>query len=141
MKYIFLLITILFASCGTSSEWSTHPLPLRQLVKSADTSEYKKGAYFLIWASYSEGKVTSERIKMYAEVEGVYRLLEYPIEWVGIKIDNQVEIPYLLISSEVSVGDGQEPSDWKIINSYNNKTITLVCAEKYLPEKLLPISL
>ena len=77
---------------------------------------------------------------MYVLADSAYHYQEYDLRSVMIRIDNTVEVPYLVISYY-----GNKWSDSRVLRHsthyYLEPLITLVCSEKYLPEKLLEIGL
>jgi hypothetical protein len=72
------------------------------------------------------------------EVNGEYRFMQFNFELVRIRIDNKVKTPYIVLNYVYS-----EPQsiDELLDYSYHMKSVTIVCPEQYLPERLLPIQL
>jgi len=74
------------------------------------------------------------------KVHGLYRLIEFDFNDARIKIDNSINKPYLYLkytgSEKVPLGELITNPNWFLVTSY-----VIVCPEKYLPEKLLPINL
>jgi len=142
MKKLFLLSTFLFLlfSCQ-SVEYKKHSssvLELRQLVQGIETSKQSNGFYFLIGGGFSSSETTSTYVKVFAKVEGRYRIIEMPIEYIRISIDNTLKTPNIVLEYE-SRG---KMSDEELINRiYMEKIFVINCPEQYLPEKLLPIEL
>lgn len=143
-KILFLILgVILFTSCKnlTTKDYVSSKMPLRQLVKSVDTSKQSRGSYFLIAASFQSSEVKVTKVKMYVLAEGIYSYQEYNISDVKIKIDDTIKIPYLYINYK----NTQKLNDLTILDPVNQLYITplivLVCPEKYLPEQLLPINI
>jgi hypothetical protein len=72
------------------------------------------------------------------KVKDEYRFMQFDFEKVRIKIDNKVTTPYIVLNyretSEMSM-------DYLLEYGYYVKSVTIVCPEQYLPEKLLPIQI
>jgi hypothetical protein len=65
--------------------------------------------------------------------------MQFDFEKVRIKIDNEVKAPYIVLNyfakEDLSV------DRLMVYNNFKVKTVTMVCPEEYLPEKLLPIQI
>ena len=117
----------------------TENIYLRQLVKTDEVTKEGSASYFLVMGSASYSEEVTTKIKLMGKVNGFYRLIEFDFKDVRIKIDNTIDKPYLYITYR----------DYNKLNvtellSYEEFSVTsfvIVCPEKYLPEKLLPISL
>ena len=141
MKQILTILTLfILNSCIPEyNYYKSDPMPLRQLVKSDDTTVSGRAAFFLIAgnASYSEG--VSSKIKMYVLVNSSYKYLEYDLEEVRIKIDNSITVPYLTIEYS-----SEKPKSNEYLTNmtlYGNDKVVLNTPEEYLPTQLLPIQI
>jgi hypothetical protein len=140
-RSILILLLAVLSACNTPiNHYKTDRILLRQLVKTTEITKSASASYFLILgtASYSEESKTT--IKVMGKVHGLYRLIEFDFNDARIKIDNSINKPYLYLkytgSKKVSLGELITHPNWYIVTSY-----VIVCPEKYLPEKLLPINL
>ena len=119
-------------------DYHTDKIYLRQLVNRDVTEIHTSGSFFLIAGSVSSESVTSTVVKLMGEVNGEYRFMQFDFEKVRIKIDNKVTTPYIMLNyrdtSETSV-------DYLLKFPYYIGSITIVCPEQYLPERLLPIQI
>ena len=72
------------------------------------------------------------------EVNGEYRFMQFDFEKVRIKIDNKVTTPYIVLNYRETY-----EVDMSYLLDYPGyiDSITIVCPEQYLPERLLPIQL
>jgi hypothetical protein len=72
------------------------------------------------------------------EVNGEYRFMQFDFTKVRIKIDNKVTIPYIVLNY-----NRREKVETDFLLEYYGyiNSITIVCPEQYLPEKLLPIQI
>lgn len=138
---VIIVAVIFTTSCERydASDKITNTMELRQLVKTSTTKESSGGSYFLVVAGFSSSKTKVDLVKVFAEVDGMYRLIEMPLKDIRISIDNSLTKPNILIqyrsSSEYTVNELLSP------HYYVGKTYILNCPEEYLPEKLLPIGL
>jgi hypothetical protein len=102
------------------------------------TKNYTSGSFFLIAGSVSSESETSTVVKLMGKVKDEYRFMQFDFEKVRIKIDNKVTTPYIMLSyrdtSEMSV-------DYLLQYPYYIGSVTIVCPEQYLPERLLPIQI
>jgi hypothetical protein len=119
-------------------DYHTDKIYLRQLVNRDVTEIHTSGSFFLIAGSVSSESVTSTVVKLMGEVNGEYRFMQFDFEKVRIKIDNKVTTPYIMLNyrdtSETSV-------DYLLKFPYYIGSVTIVCPEQYLPERLLPIQI
>ena len=72
------------------------------------------------------------------EVNGEYRFMQFDFEKVRIKIDNKVTTPYIVLNYRETY-----EVDMSYLLDYPSyiDSITIVCPEQYLPERLLPIQI
>ena len=140
-QFILILLLAILSACNTPiNHYKTDKILLRQLVKTTEITKSASASYFLILgtASYSEESKTT--IKVMGKVHGLYRLIEFDFNDARIKIDNSINKPYLYLkytgSEKVPLGELITNPNWFLVTSY-----VIVCPEKYLPEKLLPINL
>jgi hypothetical protein len=149
MKNIILFFTLAFMlfSCDfpTTHKGSTSNLRLRQLanMSETETSGYTTGIFFTSYHSHQEDV---DYIKVFAKVGDTYRFLEFPASRARIKLDSTAKTPYIIINYEYESREPKKYSNTYVcdhINGYklDNETYTIVCHEKYLPEKLLPIDI
>lgn len=145
MKQIAIILSLMFLnSCIEPMEdqkFKTSEFELRQLVKTTEKSKISEASFFLIYASYSSSDKSETTIKMFANVDGYYRVVDVPIEYIRVKIDNSMFIPTLHIQYEDHI---ERSNDWLIGNPYRNiykMAFVITCPEIYLPERLLPIEL
>lgn len=141
MKKLLLLFSLLLMIGCDRVEYKnyhTDRIYLRQLVNRDVTETHTSAAFFLIAGSMSSESETSTVVKLMGEVDGEYRFMQFDFEKVRIKIDNKVTTPYIVLNyretSEMSM-------DYLLEYDYYVKSVTIVCPEQYLPEKLLPIQL
>jgi len=143
---ILLLLSIILFSCSTGGYDTrydkTSNLELRQLVNLSEenTNTSRSGIFFSTYYSHSEDR---DYVKVFAKVDESYRFLKLPIEVIRIKLDSTVMNPYIVINYSYSSNKDEKYSDSFILSDDNYDTYiddyTIVCNEKYLPEKLLPI--
>jgi hypothetical protein len=142
MKKLFILITaVVFTSCAKKEEDSykarkTSVLELRQLVNKTETTKNTYGSFFLVMGSVQSNESTESYVKVFAKVDGYFRVITIPIDKLRVNIDNTLEKPNLVIT----YSDRELTDSCVVEESYNNKFI-ISCPEKYLPENLLPIEL
>lgn len=119
-------------------DYHSEKIYLRQLVNRDVTKNYTSGSFFLIAGSVSSESVTSTVVKLMGEVNGEYRFMQFDFETVRIKIDNKVTTPYIVLNySETYEVD----MEYLLKYPYYLDSITIVCPEQYLPERLLPIQI
>ena len=111
---------------------------LRQLVNRDVTETHTSGSFFLIAGSVNSESETNTVVKLMGEVNGEYRFMQFDFTKVRIKIDNKVTTPYIVLN--YSNQDDVE-TDYLLKYPYYIESITIVCPEQYLPEKLLPIQI
>ena len=119
-------------------KYHTDKIYLRQLVNRDITETHTSAAFFLVAGSMSSESETSTVVKVMGEVNGEYRFMQFDFEKVRIKIDNKVTTPYIVLNY---VDDEVKSIDYLLEYGYYVKSVTIVCPEQYLPEKLLPIQL
>jgi hypothetical protein len=139
-KLLLLFALLLMVGCDRVEykDYHTDKIYLRQLVNRDVTETHTSGSFFLIAGSVSSESVTSTVVKLMGEVNGEYRFMQFDFEKVRIKIDNKVTTPYIMLNyrdtSETSV-------DYLLKFPYYIGSVTIVCPEQYLPERLLPIQI
>lgn len=140
--YVILIACVLFTSCKLtpeeqSMERKSSNFELRQLVQKDVTSTRTSAMYFMVVGSYSSSTTSTEYIKVFAKVNGDYRMLSMPLSNVRIRINNKLEKPILTITYNSSLLTDEEicDTDWVA------KKYIISCPEIYLPEKLLPMNL
>jgi hypothetical protein len=139
-KLLLLFVVLLMVGCDRVEykDYHTDKIYLRQLVNRDVTETRTSGSFFLIAGSVSSESVTSTVVKLMGEVNGEYRFMQFDFEKVRIKIDNKVTTPYIMLNyrdtSETSV-------DYLLKFPYYIGSVTIVCPEQYLPERLLPIQI
>jgi hypothetical protein len=73
------------------------------------------------------------------KIDDEYRFIQFDFERARIKIDNSVKTPYIVLNyknyKELSIDEQLNHMNWYGV------TVTIVCPEQYLPEKLLPIQI
>lgn len=140
MKKLLLLFVALFMiGCAPNyTNRHTDKIYLRQLVNRDITETHTSAAFFLIAGSMSSDSETQTVIKVMGDVKGEFRFMQFDFEKVRIKIDNNVKTPYIVLNY---VNDQDYTIDYLLEYDYYVKSVTIVCPEQYLPEKLLPIQL
>jgi hypothetical protein len=139
-KLLLLFAVLLMVGCERVEykNYHTDKIYLRQLVNRDVTETHTSGSFFLIAGSVSSESETSTVVKLMGEVNGEYRFMQFDFEKVRIKIDNKVTTPYIVLNyrdtSEMSI-------DYLLEYGYYVKSVTIVCPEQYLPEKVLPIQI
>jgi hypothetical protein len=141
MKKLLLLFSVLLMVGCERVEYKnyhTDKIYLRQLVNRDVTETHTSGSFFLIAGSVSSESETSTVVKLMGRVKDEYRFMQFDFEKVRIKIDNKVTTPYIVLNyretSEMSM-------DYLLEYGYYVKSVTIVCPEQYLPERLLPIQI
>jgi hypothetical protein len=137
--FIGLMLISLFSCDSGYKNYKTDKIYLRQLVKVDKVTKEASGSYFLVVGSGSYEERTETKIKLMGKVNGYYRLIEFDFVDVRIKVDNSIKNPYLIIKYQ----SNNKLTTNEILNNDNWYTTgyVIVCPEKYLPERLLPISL
>lgn len=138
-KLLGLLVGLFLIGCGPGSiDRHTDKIQLRQLVNKELTETHTSGAFFLVAGSVNSDSETKTVVKLMGEVNGEYRFMQFDFEKVRIKIDNSITTPYVILNYR----DNHDISiDTLLEYSWALKSVTIVCPEQYLPEKLLPIQL
>jgi hypothetical protein len=108
------------------------------LVNRDVTETHTSGMFFLVAGSMSSDTETSTVVKLMGEVKGEYRFMQFDFTKVRIRIDNKVTTPYIVLN--YNNRDVVE-TDYLLKYPYYIESITIVCPEQYLPEKLLPIQI
>ena len=139
-KIIFLLVSIaLFSSCNLIVERKSYKFELRQLDSSVNDSKSSNAWFFIAAGSYSENTSNESVVKVFAKVDGMYRLIKFPLEMARINIDNSISGPniQLVYRNEIEI------SDERLLNGCNYLVDYYIinCPEIYLPEKLIPIEI
>jgi hypothetical protein len=139
-KLLLLLVGLFLIGCNMSvyKVYHTDKIYLRQLVNRDITETHTSAAFFLVAGSVSSESETSTVVKVMGDVNGEYRFMQFDFEKVRIKIDNKVTTPYIVLNY---VDDEVKSVDYLLEYNYNVKSVTIVCPEQYLPEKLLPIQI
>ena len=140
MKKLLLFALLLMVGCNMPvyKEYHTDRIYLRQLVNRDVTETHTFGSFFLVAGSVSSGSETNTVVKVMGKVNGEYRFMQFDFTKVRIKIDDKVTDPYIVINY---IHDKSKSIDYLLERDYYIKSITIVCPEQYLPEKLLPIQL
>lgn len=139
--FSFLFLFLLF-SCGEYNPDGIYKnrqssvLELRQLVNSKEQITQTSASFFLIAGSLDSRTETNYSVKVFAKVDGYYRVIDIPIYKLRINIDDSLQKPSLVIKYK-----NEKLSDSEIVNNYSVREYIINCPEKYLPEKLLPIEL
>lgn len=142
-KLIVILVVVLFSSCKLeeSEEYKyrqTSVLELRQLVNKVETNKETFGSYFLIGGSISSKESTDVYVKVFAKVDGYFRVINIPIKELRVNINNKLVKPTLVIKYWDEKLTDSYVLDYR---SYSIEYYIINCPEKYLPENLLPIKL
>jgi len=140
-KVLWLLMLGFLIGCqGIPPDKDLHSekINLRQLVNLDVTETHTSGSFFLIAGSINSDSETNTVVKLMGEVNGEYRFMQFDFTKVRIKIDNKVTTPYIVLN--YSNQDDVE-TDYLLKYPYYIESITIVCPEQYLPEKLLPIQI
>ena len=138
-KLLLLFVTLFMIGCAPDyTKRHTDKIYLRQLVNRDITETHTSAAFFLIAGSMSSDSETQTVIKVMGDVKGEFRFMQFDFEKVRIKIDNNVKTPYIVLNY---VNDQDYTIDYLLEYDYYVKSVTIVCPEQYLPEKLLPIQL
>ena len=130
-------MTIISCKEVTYRDLKSSNLELRQLVKTTEINKSSSGHFFLIAGSYNSKETVNTTVKVFAKVEGRYRIIEMPISMIRIVIDNNLKKPYI----QVEYWHHQLVNDEEVLNSVSKNYYVIYCPEQYLPEKLLPIEL
>jgi len=140
-KLLGLLVVLCMISCNQPVEKIYHSdkIYLRQLVNTTVSETYTHGSFFLVAGSITSESTTETVIKLMGNIDDEYRFIQFDFERARIKIDNSVKTPYIVLNykndRELSIDEQLKKMNWYGV------TITIVCPEQYLPEKLLPIQI
>ena len=140
-RTLWLLVAVLLTIGCNAPEYTTRhtdKIYLRQLVNRDVTETHSSGAFFLIAGTMNSNSYTETVVKVMGEVNGEYRFMQFNFELVRIRINNNVKTPYIVLNY---VYHEPQTIDELLDYSYHMKSVTIVCPEQYLPEKLLPIQL
>jgi hypothetical protein len=141
MKKLLGLFSVLFMIGCQPMEYKdlhTDKIYLRQLINNNVTETHTSGSFFLVAGSVSSNSKTTTVVKLMGEIEGEYRFMQFDFEKVRIKIDNKVTTPYIVLNYNYTY---EVDINYLLKNSYYIDSVTIVCPEQYLPERLLPIQL
>lgn len=142
MKKLLVLsvLSLLLFSCEKveSGIKRSSELELRQLVKETSVTKESTASFFLVSGRYDSTEREQTTVKVFANVENRYRVIQMNIEDIRIVIDSTVQTPYIVIEYDKPyVISDEELIDMKC---YCSKYV-IYCQEQYLPERLLPINL
>jgi hypothetical protein len=138
-KLLGLFVMLFLFSCAPDyTKRHTDKIYLRQLVNREVTETHTSAAFFLVAGSMTSDSETQTVVKVMGDVKGEFRFMQFDFEKVRIKIDNNVKTPYIVLNY---VDDRDVTIDYLLEYNYYIKSVTIVCPEQYLPEKLLPIQL
>ena len=138
-KLLGLFVMFFLFSCGPDyTKRHTDKIYLRQLVNREVTETHTSAAFFLVAGSMTSDSETQTVVKVMGDVKGEFRFMQFDFEKVRIKIDNNVKTPYIVLNY---VDDRDVTIDYLLEYNYYINSVTIVCPEQYLPEKLLPIQL
>ena len=142
--FVILLSVVFLFSCSfpEGRYEKTSNLELRQLVNLSETESSSVGSSSLFFATYYSHEEDMDYVKVFAKVDGTYRFLKFPLEKIRIKLDSTVMKPYIVVHYHYSNSEDKKYSDGSVVSDNYDVWIdnyTVVCHEKYLPEKLLPI--
>jgi hypothetical protein len=143
MKKLLGLLVIMLCMIGCQGlppekDLHSERIYLRQLVNRDVTETHTSGSFFLVAGSVNSDTETNTVVKLMGEVKGEYRFMQFDFTKVRIKIDNKVTTPYIVLN--YNNRDVVE-TDYLLKYPYYIESITIVCPEQYLPEKLLPIQI
>lgn len=139
---MLLLTTVISQSCDENPNRKhrvSNVLKLRQLVQKTETQKTSSASVLLFFASYHSSETNRDYVKMFANVQGNYRLIAAPIENIRVVLVDTLNTPFVKIKYF-----GEEHTDEEICNYIGilkRCRFIIYCPEKYFPEKLLPISL
>jgi hypothetical protein len=141
-KILALLILFLTIGCKERKIYHTDKIYLRQLANNDESQSKSYSSFFLVTGEMTSETKTQTVVKVIGSVDNEYRFMKFDFEDIRIKIDNKAIQPYIVINyvnrepltvNELLYSYIHEP--YKICN------ITIVCAQQYLPQKLLPIQI
>lgn len=138
-KLIFLTIIIVTLGSCRHREYKyfyTDNLELRQLNLSNENVSNVSGSFFLIAGDINGHSSKKMYINLLANVNGYYRYLKFPLSDILIKVDNNVDIPYIKLkySSYKEIG-------FDDILLYKYPRVIIYCPEKLVPETIYPIDI
>lgn len=140
---IIILSAFVLTSCDqemNKEKCNLKPIELRQIIKDKETVKSASFGYFVFAASGSYSETEELTVKVCGKVDGSYRFLEFDINDIRIKIDNSVKTPYL----KLNVNNDLKNKYASTILDYHNweiRSVTIVCSDEMLPERLLPIDI
>jgi hypothetical protein len=140
-KLLGLFVMLFLFSCNVPVDKIYHSdkIYLRQLVNTTVSETYTHGSFFLVAGSITSESTTETVIKLMGKIDDEYRFIQFDFERARIKIDNSVKTPYIVLNyknyKELSIDEQLNHMNWYGV------TVTIVCPEQYLPEKLLPIQI
>lgn len=141
MKKLLGLFVMLFLFSCQPKEWKNYhseKIYLRQLVNRDVTETHTSGSFFLVAGSVSSTSETSTVVKLMGEVNGEYRFMQFNFEKIRIKIDDKVTTPYIILNYTETY---EVDTDYLLQYPGYLDSVTIVCPEQYLPERLLPIQI
>lgn len=140
-KLLGLSVMLFLFSCNNpvNKIYHSNKIYLRQLVNNDVSETHTYGSFFLVAGSVTSESTTQTVIKLMGNIDDEYRFIQFDFERARIKIDNSVKTPYIVLNykndREVSIDEQLSRMYWYGV------TVTIVCPEQYLPEKLLPIQI
>jgi hypothetical protein len=140
-KLLGLFVMLFLFSCDGPVDKGYHSkkIYLRQLVNNDVSETHTYGSFFLVAGSITSESTTETVIKLMGKIDDEYRFIQFDFERARIKIDNSVKTPYIVLNykndREISMDEQLRNMNWYGV------TVTIVCPEQYLPEKLLPIQI
>jgi hypothetical protein len=139
-KVLGLLVVLFMIGCQPIEYKDLHSdkIYLRQLVNRDITQTHTSGSFFLIAGSVNSNTETNTVVKLMGDVNGEYRFMQFDFEKVRIKIDNKVTSPYIVLNYRDT---SKMSMDYLLKYPYYIESVTIVCPEQYLPERLLPIQI
>jgi hypothetical protein len=139
-KLLLLFAVLLMVGCQPKKykEYHSDRIYLRQLVNKDVTETHTYGSFFLVAGSMSSESETSTVVKLMGEVNGEYRFMQFDFEKVRIKIDNKVTTPYIMLNYRETY---EVDMSYLLMYPSYLESVTIVCPEQYLPERLLPIQI
>jgi hypothetical protein len=141
MKKLLGLFVMLFLFSCQPKGWKNYhseKIYLRQLVNRDVTETHTSGSFFLVAGSVSSTSETSTVVKLMGEVNGEYRFMQFNFEKIRIKIDDKVTTPYIILNYTETY---EVDTDYLLQYPGYLDSVTIVCPEQYLPERLLPIQI
>lgn len=140
-KLLGLFVVLLMFGCkepNPEKDQHSEKIYLRQLVNKDITETHTSGLFFLVAGSMSSTTESNPVVRVIGNVDGVYRFMEFDLEKIRIKIDNSVKTPYIVLNYT----DNEVIKTDRLLKYTGYlDSITIVCPEQYLPERLLPIEI